>query len=369
MASIAKYQAAHGVRWRVQYTDPMKKRRTKTGFKTKKAAEHWCAENIVERNTGSWIAPEKQRATIGKLGETWLSLQTHLKPSTMRRTEQTLANQVNPRWGSVKLSEITPHAIQEWVANMDSSPSTVRKAHACLAQILDLAVSQKMLQTNPARGIKLPRKEKPKAAYLTAEQLLQLVDCMPRFPELVLLLGTSGLRFSEAAALRVKDVDVDRKRIHVARAAVTVGGRVEIGSTKTHERRTVAVASHTLEALKIRLEGRSGDSLLWSRQDGEPLRIPHSHHWYYVGMNKAMEEHGLPRVTPHGLRHVAAGLLVSAGANVKVVQRQLGHASAAMTLDVYADLFDGDLDEVADVLDRQISSVVKNASNTPGEAA
>ena len=59
----------------------------------------------------------------------------------------------------------------------------------------------------------------------------------------------------------------------------------------------------------------------------------------------------VPSVTPHGLRHVAAGLLVSAGANVKVVQTQLGHKSAAMTLDVYAELFDEDLDAVASVLD------------------
>jgi integrase len=55
-----------------------------------------------------------------------------------------------------------------------------------------------------------------------------------------------------------------------------------------------------------------------------------------------------PRVTAHDLRHTAASLSVSAGANVKVVQRMLGHASAAMTLDTYADLFDSDLDSVAE---------------------
>jgi integrase len=52
-------------------------------------------------------------------------------------------------------------------------------------------------------------------------------------------------------------------------------------------------------------------------------------------------------VTAHALRHTAACLAISAGANPKVVQRMLGHASAAMTLDVYADLFDSDLDQVA----------------------
>lgn len=57
-----------------------------------------------------------------------------------------------------------------------------------------------------------------------------------------------------------------------------------------------------------------------------------------------------PRITPHGLRHVAAGLLVGANADVKMLQRQLGHESAAMTLDTYADLLDGNLDEVSDAL-------------------
>ncbi len=55
-----------------------------------------------------------------------------------------------------------------------------------------------------------------------------------------------------------------------------------------------------------------------------------------------------PRITAHGLRHTAASLAISAGANPKVVQRMLRHASAAMTLDVYADLFDSDLDSVAE---------------------
>jgi integrase len=55
-----------------------------------------------------------------------------------------------------------------------------------------------------------------------------------------------------------------------------------------------------------------------------------------------------PRITAHALRHTAASLAISAGANPKVVQRMLGHASAAMTLDVYADLFDSDLTSVAE---------------------
>ena len=64
-----------------------------------------------------------------------------------------------------------------------------------------------------------------------------------------------------------------------------------------------------------------------------------------------------PRITAHALRHTAASLAISAGANVKVVQRMLGHASAAMTLDVYADLFDDDLTGVADRLDETVGKM------------
>jgi integrase len=65
-----------------------------------------------------------------------------------------------------------------------------------------------------------------------------------------------------------------------------------------------------------------------------------------------------PRITPHNLRHSAASFAVSAGANVKAVQRMLGHASAAMTLDVYADLFDADLDSVATSIDAARSTAI-----------
>ena len=66
----------------------------------------------------------------------------------------------------------------------------------------------------------------------------------------------------------------------------------------------------------------------------------------------------MPRVTPHDLRHTAASLAISAGANVKAVQRMLGHASAAMTLDTYAELFEDDLDSVAVALDSQRSNAL-----------
>src|SRR5262249_7525436 len=73
-------------------------------------------------------------------------------------------------------------------------------------------------------------------------------------------------------------------------------------------------------------------------------------------------DESFPSITPHDLRHTAASLAISAGANVKVVQRMLGHAKASMTLYTYADLFDTDLDAVAVELDAAIKAAATEAN-------
>lgn len=99
--------------------------------------------------------------------------------------------------------------------------------------------------------------------------------------------------------------------------------------------------------------GKAPDELLFG--DGRRhVKLPASRNgWITKAVHAAQVENPtFPRITPHDLRHTAASLAVSEGAHVKSVQRMLGHASAAMTLDVYADLFDDDLDAVAAALDR-----------------
>ncbi|OAH31753.1 hypothetical protein AYJ05_12620 [Corynebacterium stationis] len=131
------------------------------------------------------------------------------------------------------------------------------------------------------------------------------------------------------------------------------------GEPKTGERRTVAITSWLVKLLEKRTRGKSQDELLWTAGNGDPLR-PLGHTSFFAHAVKRCRERDelFPRLTPHGLRHVAAGLMVSTGANVKVVQRQLGHASAAMTLDTYADLFDADLDSAASKMDEAFTNVV-----------
>ena len=359
MASVRKYKTAKGHAWRVQYRSPDGRSRTKQGFRTRTEAQAWADKNAVDIHAQDWIDPSAGKVTIQELGERWLKMQTHLKPKTLHETEGLWRRYVHPQWGDMAASAIKPSTVQEWVATMDKSGSTVRQAHAVLAKILDLAVMDNAIRVNPARGVKLPRKGKAVKVYLTEQQLGTLVDACKRNKEIVWLLGTVGLRWGELAGLKVKDIDLLRSRINIERSAVTVGSDIAVGAPKSHERRSVAVPKSVMKLVANLVEGRDREEYIWARGDGTPLRVPSHEDWFDQAVKKCMaEDPEFPRITPHGLRHVAAGLMVSAGANVKVVQRQLGHASAAMTLDIYADLFDEDLESVAVAVDARVSNVV-----------
>lgn len=360
MASIKPYKTAKGRAWRVQYRDPAGKNKTKQGFHTKNEAQAWADKNATTIRTGDWIDPNAGKVTIGEVAVPWEANLTHLKPKTRHDMLAVWRNHVEPKWGTRKAFSIKPSEVQAWVSSLDRSASLVRQAHAVLAQILDLAVMDKAIRKNPARGVKLPRKDAARKVYLTAKQLGQLVGECTRYKELVWLLGTVGLRWGEAAALRVRDVNVLRNRINIERNAVTVGSEVIIGTPKTHEVREVSVPMSVMRMLVPVMDGKGPDELLWPRRDGTPMKPPTHGKWYYNALDRCMEKYpDFPRVTPHGLRHVAAGLMISAGANVKVVQRQLGHASAAMTLDTYAELFDEDLEAVGSAVEAKISNVAE----------
>jgi integrase len=144
-------------------------------------------------------------------------------------------------------------------------------AHTVLAGILDDAVADRRLAANPARGVKLPRKTPKARNYLTATQAWALAD-ESKHPDIVLLLATTGLRWGEMAALRVRDIDLGRGRIRVERSASKVNSKTVIGTTKTHAARSVAVSPSVLKLLAPAMAGKAPDELLWCRADGQPLR-------------------------------------------------------------------------------------------------
>lgn len=140
-----------------------------------------------------------------------------------------------------------------------------------------------------------------------------------------------------------------RRRLDISQAVVEVdGGRLAWNSPKNHERRSVPIPRFLVDELAAHLHTHGPDDLVFTAAIGGVLRNKNARRDWFNSAVAAISETGF---VPHELRHTAASLAVSAGGNVKAVQRMLGHASAAMTLDRYADLFDDDLDAVADHLD------------------
>jgi integrase len=361
MAKIEPYQTKAGKRWRVRYRTPDQRQTDKRGFTTKRDADAWASTCEVTKMRGEYVAPKLGRVTVGELGLAWLvRKEGHLKPSAYRSYENAWRVYVEPRWHSTKVADIRYTAVQAWVTELSKtlSASRVITVYSVLAGVLDDAMRDRLIAANPARGVNLPRRTKRPNVYLTPEQLRRLAIESRHYGALVLLLGTVGLRWGEAAALRVADIDFLRRRVALHENAVAVGGRTYVGTLKSGRSRSLALPVFVVDELAATCAGKGRDELIWPAQDGGYLAPPTNKSWMAGAVERCQAaDPTFPRITAHALRHTAASLAISAGANVKVVQRMLGHASAAMTLDVYADLFDDDFTAVADKLSESVGKM------------
>ncbi|WP_342659465.1 Tyrosine recombinase XerC [Rhodococcus ruber] len=356
MATVSSYDTAKGKRYRVRYRTPQGRQTDKRGFITKAAAEAWANTVEVDKMRGTYISPTAGRITIGELYEQWEDEQPHLKDSSLERYKQSWANQVSPEWDGVQVADVDAADVQAWVTRLtrrNLSPSTVRKAHHLLSMLLDLAVRDRCLVANPATGTSLPRIKRGEPTFLTDQQVVELAGNAGPGRLAVLVLGFTGLRWGEMAGMKVKRWDTARRRLTVAEAVTEINGVLTWGTPKTHAARSVPVPGFLAAELDAAARGKTPDDLLFPASGGGVMRNKNARRdWFDAAVNAS----GVPEeTTPHDLRHSAASIAIRAGANVKAVQRMLGHASASMTLDIYGHLFEDDLDEVASRIDAGIS--------------
>ncbi len=226
-----------------------------------------------------------------------------------------------------------------------SGATTVLRAQGVLSGILADAVKGKRLAANPCKGVEnLPRKVARRHVYLSADDVRRLADESGEHRALLLVLAYCGLRWGEAIGLRVADVEFLRRRLTVSENAVQLGVWHAVGATKGRHARSVPVPEFVLDELSLQCRGKAPSDLVFPGRDGGYLPRPKSETgWFQAAVKRAKVQ----KVTPHDLRHTSASLAVSAGVNVLALQRMLGHKSAKITLDTYADLFDDDLDAVA----------------------
>jgi integrase len=360
MGSVTPYETASGRRYRVRYRKPDQSQTDKRGFKTKKDAELFLASVEVAKSRGEFVDSSAGRISIGELGAEWLLNLGHLKPSSARPLEIAWRLHVAPRWGRVRVADVSYSDVQSWIASQGGSPTTILRTYGVLASILDVAVRDRRISSNPARGINLPRRVGKERVYLTHARVNLLARSAGAFEPLVNFLAYTGLRWGEVVALQVRDVDLVRRRVFVRRNAVMVSGTIHVGTPKTHESRSVPYPEFLDFEMERLTKGKPDDGLVFGNGVGF-LKPPDVRTGWWVRALKTsrLKDPQFPKtLTRHDLRHTAASLAISAGANVKAVQRMLGHASAAMTLDVYADLFDDDLDTVSRALNQARNSSV-----------
>jgi len=351
-----------GSRWLAVWTEPGGQRRKKA-FDNKDAARGHLERTATEQRAGTYVTAERSAMTVREWGQQWHSSRVDLRPSTEERNASILKVHVYPRWGDLALADVTHEAVQVWVGLLDvGTVATRRRVWSVFSAMLNAAVKARRLGVNPALGVKFGSAKTRRKHYLTVPQVDALVAAMPaHWRAWTTFLAFTGLRVGEAAELRARDVNLVRKRVNVTATVALVGGRrVASDSTKTPAGvRSVPLVDELLPILRTAIADKKGDDYVFTTLRGKQVD---RHNWSERQFKDAKTAVGLPHITPHDLRHTAVSLAISAGANVKAIQRMVGHASAAMTLDEYAELFDDDLDHVGIAL----SALIAQKRQPPG---
>jgi integrase len=359
MASVSKQPNG---RWLVRYWTPDGEQR-KCRFDRATDARNFANRIEASKATGTFVDPRAGRTRLSEWARHWLegvrpdpeTGEGPIKPKTFASYESLLRSRVLPALGRRQLASLKPSDVQIWINKMQAeglSASRVRQAHVLLKQMLDAALRDRVLGTNAALGVKLPRLQQREATFFERGVVDGIAGVTQEpYDVLVIVLGVVGLRFGEAVALRRRHVNLIRRRLAVEDSLAEISGQLIFGRTKTHAVRSVPLPAGLASQLERHLEEQVGserDELVFTAPEGGPLRYRNftARVWY-----PTLKRLGIPQVGVHVLRHSAAARMIAAGASPKAVQKVLGHRSVAFTLTVYGHMFDEDLDDLAARLD------------------
>ena len=364
--------------WEVDWTLPNGTRRRKR-FATKREAEAFQASTLQSVRTGTYVDPKlAEKMTVGKLSAEWLERvktigATGRRPVTPKAYDnyrRLVENYITPRWGKTALSAVTYDATSDWITSlngMDGTPAGPRTRELVgkvFGRIMGFAVRKRLLASNPAKdptgGADYIPDARPvkRHTYLSMEQLAAVARSAGGGDLMVMLAGTCGLRWGEVTALTVASVKLGEKpMLAVTQAYSEVSGKLILGPTKGGEDRQVPIPRLVAERLRVAIDGKPSGERVFNSPRGTALRNGNfTKNVYKPAITAAAAgDPEFPSPTFHDLRHTAVSLAISAGANVKVVQRIAGHASATLTLDTYAGLFDDDLHDSASRLNDKLT--------------
>ncbi len=295
-------------------------------------------------------SPSERRTTGAYLGEWLESVRPTLRPRTWARYEQIVRVHAAPAIGRIPLARLRPEDLQKLYSALvaaGSAPATVLHVHAVLHRALRQAERWGAVGRNVATLVDRPRLVRHEMRTLSPEESRALLDAATadRVGALYVLALTSGMREGELLGLRWRDVDFDAGAVRVRHTLQRTRAGLTLSEPKTaHSRRQVVLTRTALAALRrhriaqaeerLRLGAAWEDlDLVFANEIGRPFEAANLVHRSFLPL---LARAGLPRVRFHDLRHSAATLLLGRGVHPKIVAEQLGHATIAITLDLYS---------------------------------
>lgn len=364
MSSITK--RPDGV-WRARYRDEAGREHARH-FPRKVDAQRWLDEVTAAVVTGAYVDPKTAKTTVGEWLDTWLEGYGTRRASSVRQAKVHAAL-IRATFSSRRLADVRPSEVKAWTAKLKAdgyADSTVYAVHARLAQVYRDAVHDGIVPRSPCSRRTSPGMARQRPYVATTAQVWALHDAMPTHLRPAVLLGAFvGLRVAEACGLRTSDVDF-------ARGIVTPAVQYPAEPLKTETSRNPVPIPREL-ANMLALDARPGAWLLadplgaqvgpWQvqravreacvalakRADDLAAEAEHLARSSRATLRERQEakdkaDEARARALPagfryHDCRHYFASVLIAAGADVKVVQARLRHASATTTLNTYAHLW------------------------------
>lgn len=307
-----------------------------TTFATKADARAWLATMETDLLSGRHVDPSSGRERFGVFAERWLEARD-LRP----RTRDTYASQlahILAEFETVELRKITPSAVRAWHGRLSKSglhANTVAKVYRLFRTMLDTAVDDGLLRTNPVRikGAAVERSiERPMLDWDDIERIADAIH--PRFRALVWVGATSGLRYGELTGLTRRHVDIKDRSLRVDQALSFVKGQgPTLGPPKSAAaHRTVVIPTGVAEMLAAHIEeyvDDDPDALVFTSIKDSPL----INRYFAPYWKKAMRAAGLDEsIRFHDLRHHAGTSAATAGASLREIMARMGHASSDASL-------------------------------------
>lgn len=348
--------------------------------KTQKEVREKMQAIAVELNNGTYTEPSKTK--VSEWFDTWQK--TYLdgtKPRTRAAYESDIRLYIKPALGAIRLQALDTHTIQNFYNGLTKprgekkalSAKTVQNIHGVLHHALNQAVANGLLRVNPADACKLPRREKKELKPLDENDISKFLKEIQgqRYEVLFLVTLFTGLREGEVMGLTWDCVDFKNGVLNINKQLQLHQEKgidaYQLVSPKNGKGRLVAAAPSVMERLRqhkvIQAQRQLLVGELWGNPNGLVFTDDIGGHLtkssVYRDFKAAVRAIGRPDARFHDLRHSYAVAALRSGDNIKTVQGNLGHATAAFTLDVYGHVTDSMRQESAARMEQFIKSVSK----------